>query len=66
MIKREMDMIKREDRLENVDRINKATEYKKSKIMEKIEFGNMKGEHIRREKDKLMETRFSVRREAEK
>ena len=66
MLKREMDLIKREDKLENVQRITKANEYKKGKILEKIEFGNMKGEHIRKEKGKLMETRFAVRKEADK
>ena len=66
MIKREEDLIKREDKLENVQRITKANEHKKRKILEKIEFGNMKGEHIRKEKGKLMETRFAVRKEADK
>lgn len=66
MMKREMDLIKREDRLESVDRISKATDYKKGKILQRIEFGNLKGEHLKKEKDKLMETRFAVRREAEK
>lgn len=61
-----MDLIKREDKLENVQRITKANEYKKAKILEKIEFGNMKGEHIRKEKGKLMETRFAVRKESDK
>lgn len=46
MIKKEMDLIKREDRLENVDRITKATEYKKAKILEKIEFDNIKTVHV--------------------
>lgn len=66
MLKREMDMIKREDKLENVERISKAQDYKKTKVLEKIEFGNMKTEHVKKEKEKLMETRFAVRREAEK
>lgn len=66
MLKREMDLIKREDKLENVDRIARAQEYKKQKVLEKIEFGNMKGEHLKKEKEKLLETRFSVRREADK
>ncbi len=61
-----MDLIKREDKLENVDRIAKAQEYKKTKVLEKIEFGNAKSEHVRREKEKLLETRFAVRREADK
>ena len=42
MIKREQDLIKREDKLENVERITKANEYKKMKILEKIEFDNIK------------------------
>lgn len=42
MIKREQDLIKREDRSENVERITKANEYKKQKILEKIEYDNMK------------------------
>ena len=66
MIKREQDLIKREDRLENVDRITKANEYKKGKILEKIEYDQIKGEQIQKEKAKLMETRFAVRKEADK
>jgi hypothetical protein len=35
-------------------------------VLEKIEFGNVKTEHVKREREKLMETRFAVRREAER
>jgi len=42
MLKHELDLIKREDKLENVERIGKAQEYKKHKVLEKIEFGNAK------------------------
>lgn len=66
MIKKEMDLLKREEKIENVERIGKAQDYKKQKILEKIEFDNMKTEHVKREKEKLMDTRFSVRREADK
>jgi hypothetical protein len=66
MIKKEMDLLKREDKLENVDRITKAQGYKKSKILEKIEYGNLKSEVVKKEKEKLLETRFVVRREADK
>lgn len=59
-------MIKREDKNENVERISKANEYKKAKIMEKIQFDNLKAQSVSREKEKLMETRFHVRKEAEK
>ena len=66
MLKREQELIKREDRLENVDRISKANEYKKTKILEKIEYDRAKGDQIQKEKAKLMETRFAVRKEADK
>lgn len=66
MIKKEMDLIKREDKQENVERIAKAQQFKKDKILEKIEFDNMKTQHVRKEKEKLLETRFQVRREADK
>jgi hypothetical protein len=32
-IKREVDLMKREERLENVERIGRANDYKKTKIM---------------------------------
>jgi hypothetical protein len=66
MLKREMDLIKREEKLENVERIAKAQEYKKAKVLEKIEFGNLKTEHVKKEREKLLDTRFQVRREADK
>jgi hypothetical protein len=40
MLKKEVDLIKREQKMDNVDRISKANDYKKQKILEKIEFGN--------------------------
>jgi hypothetical protein len=42
MLKKEIDLIKREQKMDNVDRISKANDYKKQKILEKIEFGNQK------------------------
>lgn len=66
MIKKEIDLIKREEKFENVERISKAQNYKKQKILEKIDFDNMKSEHLRKEKEKLLDTRFTVRREADK
>lgn len=33
MIKKEIDLIKREDKLQNVERISKATNYKKDKLL---------------------------------
>lgn len=66
MIKREQELLRREEKLENVGRISKAQEYKKQKILEKIEFDNQKATHLQKEKEKLLETRFFVRREADK
>ena len=66
MIHKEMEMIKREEKVENVQRISKAQEYMKEKIVEKIQYDNAKSEHLRREKEKLLETRFMVRRVADK
>lgn len=65
MVKKEMDLLKREEKFENVERIAKAQNYKKQKILEKIEFDNLKTEHLRKEKAKLLETRFAVRRQAD-
>ena len=58
MIKKELDLIKREDKQESVERISRAQGYKKQKILEKIEFDNVKTQHVRKEKEKLLETRF--------
>ena len=65
MVKKEMDLLKREEKFENVERIARAQNYKKQKILEKIEFDNLKTEHIRKEKAKLLDTRFTVRRQAD-
>jgi len=46
MLKKEMDLIKREDKLENVERISKAQQYQKQRILDKIEFDNMKSKHV--------------------
>ena len=58
MIKKELDLLKREDKQESVERISRAQGYKKQKIIEKIEFDNMKAQHVKKEKEKLLETRF--------
>ncbi len=58
MLKKEEDLIKMEDKQENVKRIGKVTEFKKNQILGKIEYDNMKTQTVRQEKDKLMETRF--------
>ena len=42
MIKKEEEMIKREERLDNVARIGRANAHAKAKIMKKVEFDQMK------------------------
>jgi uncharacterized protein YfeS len=61
-IRKEMALIKREDRLENVERIARANEYQQKKIMQKIEFDKLKTEALMAEKANMLETRFAVRR----
>jgi hypothetical protein len=65
-LKRELELLKREERLENVARIAKANEYQQQKIKQKIDFDIQRGDALMAEKKELLETRFSVRREAEK
>jgi len=66
VLKREREMIMREDRQENVERISKAQDYHKKKILDKIEYDSQKSVAVKGEKGKLMEMRAQVRREADK
>ena len=61
-----MELLKREERLDNVKRISKANEYQNQKIKEKIDYDKVKCEQLAAEKADMLETRFSVRRQAEK
>jgi hypothetical protein len=42
MIRREQEMLKREEKSENMERITRAQDYKKNQILEKIEYDNTK------------------------
>ena len=66
MIKREQELLKREEKWMNVERIGRAQEYKKQQILDKIEYDNQKTEALRIEKERLFASRASIRREAEK
>jgi hypothetical protein len=57
-----MSLIKREDRLENVERISRANAYHQKKIMQKIELDKIKTDALMAEKANMLETRFAVRR----
>lgn len=49
-LKREVDILRREERWDNVLRIQKAQEYQKNKVKQKIEFDKLKGEQLQAEK----------------
>jgi hypothetical protein len=54
-------LIKREERLENVQRISRANQFAKEQIKKKIEDDNMKGINLREGKDIAIKTRLQVR-----
>ena len=60
-----MDLLKREERLENVERIARANEYSAQKVKQKIEYDQIKGEQLQQEKQMMLETRLAVRKQAE-
>lgn len=53
-----MDILRREERWENVLRIQKAQEYQQSKVRQKVEFDMMRGEQLQYEKQYIMDTRL--------
>ena len=44
MVRRELDLIKREDRQDNVKRIAIANEYRKQQILDRIQYDNSKSD----------------------
>lgn len=65
MLRREAELLKREERLENVARIAKANEYAAVKVKQKIEYDMRKAETIAAGKAEMLATRFQVRRQAD-
>lgn len=57
--------LKRFDRAENVQRINKVKEYQRGKILEKIENDSQHYENIKREKAELMNKRNEIKKQIE-
>ena len=49
-LKKEIDLLRREERWENVLRIQKAQDYAKRKVKQKIEFDMMRGDQLATEK----------------
>ena len=66
MIRKEQEALKREEKIETVQRIARAQEYKKKIIMDKIEYDNSKGESLKLEKERLFSSRAQIRREADR
>lgn len=64
--KHNIDVLKRTDRRENVERIMKMQDYQREKIMDKILRDNVKNEAIKEEKANLLETRLRLRQEIDK
>ena len=64
--KHNIDVLKKTDRRENVERIMKMQEYQREKIMEKILVDNAKAEAIKQERASLLETRLHLKQEIEK
>ena len=61
MIKKEAEMIKREERLDNVARIGRANQHAKDKILKKIEFDLMKSKVLEDQKKDLLEQRRKIK-----
>lgn len=57
--------IKREDRVENVNRISKMNEYTREQLLEKIEADNEKSRKVQMEKQALLTARSQLRRDIE-
>lgn len=66
MIRREEELLRREEKWANVERISRAQEYKKKLILDKIEYDNSKTESLQAEKKKLFSSRAQIRRDADR
>ena len=64
-VKKEIEMMKREERLENVNRIARANEHAQHKTMLKIQADKEKAEKIMKEKNDMFEKRMAVRKKAD-
>lgn len=60
------EIIKRTDKKENVERIMKVQEYEREKLMNKIEEKMMKADHIKQERDQLLNQRQLMKKEIER
>ena len=66
MVKKEMEMINRENKLENVARIGRANEYEHYKVMQKIQADKDKADEIARQRQQLLGLRANVRQQADR
>jgi len=63
--KHALELIKKNDKQENVQRIARMQEYQKEKLMEKINHDTDRALQIKNEKDSLLSMRMNIRREME-
>lgn len=63
--KHALELIKKNDKHENVQRIARMQEYQKEKLMEKINHDTDRATQIKNEKDSLLSMRMGIRREME-
>lgn len=66
MLRKEMEILRREEKLENVQRIERANQHKKAKIIDKMHEKNEKCEQILSEKNKMLSNRVRIRNQASK
>lgn len=57
--------MKREERLDTVERISRANEFKKKIVMDKIDNMRIRNDHVQSEKKKMMAHRLKLRSDAE-
>ena len=62
-IKKSMIQLKTSDRVENVDRIRNVDDYRRQKLLEKLENDNDRIERLRREQEAIVAMRQKIRRE---
>ena len=62
-IKKSMIQLKTSDRIENVDRIRNVDDYRRQKLLEKLENDNERIERLRREQEAIVAMRQKIRRE---
>eukprot|EP01016_Furgasonia_blochmanni_P000581 TRINITY_DN10154_c0_g2_i1.p1 TRINITY_DN10154_c0_g2~~TRINITY_DN10154_c0_g2_i1.p1 ORF type:complete len:190 (+),score=60.99 TRINITY_DN10154_c0_g2_i1:60-572(+) len=64
-MKHNLSVMKRLDRVENVQRISKVQDFERQKIMERIEADNERADRIKMERQQLLEARKEMKKQME-